>query len=386
MNTGASGGLAGTGRVLLVDDEDTSRRFVKNVLEAAGHRVTEAEDGESGLRAVHESPPDVILLDVMMPGINGFEVCRQLKGDLKTAAIPVLMITSLAERADRLSGIEAGANDFLIKPIDKEEILLRVRNAIHTKRLFDQVQEDYRQLHKLHDLRENLTHMIVHDMREPLAMVRLELEIQKRVTGEPDGAPGRRQLDAACSQVSALVEMANSLLDVSRLETGHLPFNRTLMDILHLAQESVDSLQAMAGRRRVFVEAHHGPAFASCHEYLIRRVITNLIVNAIRSTSEEGEIKVDITGGHERVKVAFMDDGPGIPAEAQAGVFEKFSRTGSVPGGPPATPVGGVSLAFCRLVVESHGGRVGVESEVGQGSTLWFELPREGSLSERQQG
>lgn len=130
-----------TGRALVVDDEEQNRELLRDLLEAQGHEVIEAENGKQALQKVMENPPDVILLDVMMPGLNGFEVCRRLKADPKTAPIPILLVTVLTDRSDRLAGIEAGANDFLSKPIDREDLLPRVRNAIYTKRLFDQMQE-----------------------------------------------------------------------------------------------------------------------------------------------------------------------------------------------------------------------------------------------------
>lgn len=118
------------GHVLVADDEPRSRRLLKDLLTAKGHRITEAGDGEETLAAIRRDRPDVVLLDVMMPKMDGFEVCRRLKSDPATALIHVLMITSLTEREHRLKGIECGANDFLTKPVESEEVLLRVRNAV----------------------------------------------------------------------------------------------------------------------------------------------------------------------------------------------------------------------------------------------------------------
>ena len=131
---------SGPGHVLIVDDEEQNRTLLRDPLEAHGHTITEAVNGQQALEKVVAHAPDVILLDVMMPGMTGFEVCRRLKNNPASASIPVLMVTALTDRKERLMGIQAGANDFLNKPIDIQDISLRVGNAIYTKHLFDQLQ------------------------------------------------------------------------------------------------------------------------------------------------------------------------------------------------------------------------------------------------------
>ena len=149
----------GVGFVLVVDDEEQNRTLLRDTLEARGYEIAEAEDGEQALQKVAEHPPDVILLDVMMPGMDGFEVCRRLKNDGKTAPIPILMISALSERKERMIGIAAGANDFLNKPIDIPDTTLRVRNAVYAKRLFDQ----------LHAEQQNAERLLLNILPRPIA-------------------------------------------------------------------------------------------------------------------------------------------------------------------------------------------------------------------------
>ena len=133
---------SGPGHVLIVDDEEQNRTLLRDPLEAHGHTITEAENGLQALEKVVEHAPDVILLDLMMPGMNGFEVCRRLKSNPASAPIPILMVTALTDRKERLMGIHAGANDFLNKPIDIQDVSMRVGNAIYTKHLFDELQAE----------------------------------------------------------------------------------------------------------------------------------------------------------------------------------------------------------------------------------------------------
>ena len=139
------------GHVLVVDDDAPSRQLLKDLLTANGHHVVEAADGEEALAAVRCEPLDVILLDVVMPRMDGFEVCRSLKSNPDTASIHILMITSLSERKDRIRGIECGANDFLNKPVQTDEVLLRVRNAVMSKQMMDELQRN-----RLADKEENM--------------------------------------------------------------------------------------------------------------------------------------------------------------------------------------------------------------------------------------
>jgi adenylate cyclase len=136
----ATMGGARAGTVLVVDDEEANRELMRDPLEARGYRVLEAANGHEALERITAEPPDVILLDLMMPGLNGFEICRIVKSNPQWAVIPVLMITALSERKERLLGIEAGANDFLHKPVDLQDLILRVKNAIDIKSLYDQLQ------------------------------------------------------------------------------------------------------------------------------------------------------------------------------------------------------------------------------------------------------
>jgi DNA-binding response OmpR family regulator len=144
-----SGATRSAGFVLVVDDEEHNRTLLRDPLEARGYEIAEAENGLQALQLIAERQPDAVLLDLMMPKLDGFEVCRRLRKSAKTAHIPVLMISALSERKERLMGIEAGASDFLNKPIDIQDVILRVRNAVYAKHLHDQLQAEQAKSEKL---------------------------------------------------------------------------------------------------------------------------------------------------------------------------------------------------------------------------------------------
>ena len=223
------------GRILVVDDEMRNRKLLRDLLETNGYSVVEAEDGIDALNKASSGPCDVILLDVMMPRMDGLEACRKLKANPETAHIPVLMVTALDERERRHQGIDAGANDYLAKPIDRRDVLLRVRNAVYAKHLRDKVQQDFAKLRKLETLRDNLTHMIVHDMKSPLLAITGSLElIRQDLEGKDLSTLELWRIGMVA--VQELSAMCNSLLDVSRLEAGQMPVKRESCDLIPIIE------------------------------------------------------------------------------------------------------------------------------------------------------
>ena len=360
------------GRILLADDEEKNRRLLRDILESEGYHVTLAEDGQQALDKVFAEPPDVVLLDIMMPKVDGYAVCTQLRKDSRTAYLPILIITALKDRDDMLKGIRAGANDFLTKPIDAEEIRLRVKNAVLAKHLYDQVQEALVKLRGLEMLRDNLTHMIVHDMRSPLMVVSGSFEV---ITHEQDRLSPTQKKFVTMGQNAGreLIEMVTTLLDVSRMEGGTMPLSRVSCDIRKMAQAAVESVAVLGQQNQLTLRVTGDSANAEVDRDITHRVFVNLLGNAIKFSPEGGTIGIGISATGQAVRVTVTDQGPGIPPEYHQAIFDKFEQVESRKKNRKYST--GLGLAFCKLAVEAHGGQIGVESEVGAGSTFWFSLP-----------
>ena len=362
------------GRILVADDEKPNRRLIGNILAAQGHEVFMADDGQQALDKAFALLPDVVLLDVGMPNLDGFEVCRRLKADLRTAPIPILIVTALRDRADRLTGMQAGANDFLTKPIDAEEIRLRVKNAVQTKHLYDRVREDLAKLREMETLQENLTHMIVHDLRSPLTVISGTYDVIFR---EKDRlSPTQFELFTLGRECCVeLIEMVRSLLDISRMEVGQMPISRTPCDLREIARDAADAVAVLAREKKLILAVGGDSASGLMDRDLIFRVLVNLLGNAIKFSPEGETIAVQVSSTEQAVRVAVKDQGRGIPAEYHGKIFEKFGQVDPYQQQEIRKHSSGLGLAFCKLAVEAHGGRIGVESEVGQGSTFWFTIP-----------
>lgn len=359
--------------MLVVDDNEYNRELLRDLLSDHSYEIAVATDGKEALTKAAEAPPDVVLLDIMMPKLDGFEVCRRLKADPATASIPVLMITGLGERNNRLKGIDAGADEFLTKPVDVHEVALRVRNAVRTKRLHDSLQEELTRATELAEERDSLTHMIVHDMRGPLAVVHGYHQLFLKRGKEQAGEKPHRWITSAEESCRELTAMASSLLDVSRLESAQMPVVWKESDLGAILRRAADSCAVVQGAPMIRVDLPPDPPTVACDSALIGRTVMNLVGNAIRFTPRDGSIVIGLRCNAASVQISVADSGAGIAPQHHRTIFEKFRQAPSENG--PQEHTTGLGLTFCKLAVEAHGGTIGVESEIGKGSTFWFEIP-----------
>jgi two-component system, sensor histidine kinase and response regulator len=371
--SGLAAGAQASGRVLVVDDGEMNRQLMRDVLEKRGHAVTLAECGsEELLRAVVADPPDAVVLDVMMPGIDGLRFCRMLKNVDAIAHVPILLLTSLNDRAVRLRGIESGANDFLLKPVDTQDIVLRVDNAIRGKRLVDELRRSYERLRKLEKLRDNLTQMVIHDLRSPLFAMRLRLESFLR-DADPSLDPELRDdVQSSLSLSGTLTEMIGSILDISRLEAGEMPIARTTTPATVIIAEAVRLVGGPAGERQIVV-TKAAEVEVCCDRALITRAVANLLGNSLKFSPPRTRVVVAASACAGGAEISVRDDGPGIPGHLHQRIFEKY---GSFADGDELRKHStGLGLPFCKLAVEAHGGAIGLESAPGAGSRFWMRLP-----------
>ena len=360
-------------RILVVDDNAGNRSILHRRLSRHGFAVVEVENAIDALTRLGEGGIDLILLDVLLPGMDGLTLCRTIKADPTTAAIPVLLVTALHERQDRLAGIAAGANDFLTKPIDGQDLLLRCRNALAAKRQYDRTVEAYRKLQNLEELRDRLTHLIVHDMRSPLAGLTGYLDLfLSRSQGQVDDKL-RNLVERAVTQARTLAGHVSQVLDVSRLEAGAMPIDRVDTELGALVRQAIEALGAEAERVPVRLKVPEQGVPVLADVGLLVRVFQNLLSNAIRFSPPSGEVVVRVGLTPEGVRAEVHDEGPGIAPEHHQLIFEKFGQVRS--SRRPGQASSGLGLTFCRLAIEAHGGRIGVRSQLGQGSSFWFTVP-----------
>lgn len=362
--------------ILVVDDTPANLQVLVGLLKERGHRVRPVLEGRLALRAARAEVPDLILLDINMPDMNGFEVCEQLKADPKLADTPVIFISGNTETVDKVRAFSVGGVDYVTKPFQMAEVEARVATHLELRRKRRELQESLEALRRLETLRDSLVHMVVHDLRSPLAAISACLEVIKWDAEEQHRQELAADVETALHATRTIIRLVNSVLDVSKMEGAEMRLRLVPADIAAVARESVDELESLVGTRQLVREWPEDPVMAIVDRDVVSRVLQNLLGNALKFTPATGAITVEVEANDDMVRVAVSDTGPGIPREYRERVFEKFGQVDAVLRGQRFST--GLGLTFCRLAVEAHGGRIGVDSEVGRGSTFWFVLPRNG--------
>ena len=363
--------------VMIVDDEPENLNVLEAALSHAGYRVSVFPRGELALAFAKDEPPDLVLLDTRMPGMDGYEVSRRFKADDKLHTIPILFISALSAPEDIVSGFACGGVDYIAKPFREPEVLARVRTHLSLSAAYIKLSDKNEQLRMLEQHRDTLVHMLVHDMRSPLQVILANLEMVVESTDKGLHAEDLDCLHSAIHGTRLLGRMVSTTVDLSRMESGDVPLRREAVSV-HVIFDCARAQSLDPMSRRLVTEhiADSCPRLL-CDIEISVRVVANLLANALKYSPD------DIAFGAEPdprgVRIWVRDRGPGIPAQFHSRIFEKFAVAGQTL--DTRQPSTGLGLAFCKLAVEAQGGAIGIESEPGKGSTFWFTLPSADEMS-----
>ena len=377
-------GVAGSQPLILVaDDVDANVELLVDQLETLGFHTIVARDAPEALATCLERRPDLVILDVSMPagdlGIAdrdaGFEVCRRLKRDARTARIPVIFVTALGDTSDRVKAIEAGGDDFLTKPHHRLVLNARVRALLKLKGATDALEESLKRLRELQKVRDDLMKMIVHDLKTPLTSVLATLEMAR------DGDFGAltelqaKALSDAEGKAEDLLALIEDLLEVARIEEQTITLQPEPIAPAALLAEIVYDWGlrfTQEGATATVDVSDDAPVFHA-DKMLFKRVLSNLVQNALTHTAGPVKLALSARADANGILITVADDGPGIPTEYQEIIFRKFERVRAA--NAPRVRSSGLGLTFCRLAVEAHGGRIWVKSAEGEGSTFYVQMP-----------
>ena len=366
-------------RIMVVDDTPDNLHLLKQMLQACGFEVLVHPDGAMAVRAAERNPPDLILLDIDMPSLDGYEVCRLLKALPSTRAIPVIFLSALNTTEDRVRAFREGGEDFIPKPFQFEEVKARVDAHIeihrHRKELEAKnraLEASYRELRAVESMRDTLVHMVVHDMRNLLQGATASLDVLRAMTGDQLQSRGATMVEHVSCSTFLLTEMVTTVLEVNKMEAGALELHEVRSDLRSVASAFLTPMMNNQEEGVLRIEVPETPLIAKCDPTLIGRSILNLVANSLKFTRHRpGAVRFTLSAEGTGARVEVTDTGPGVPPEYRERVFDKFFQ-GSVSGVRYST---GLGLAFAKMAVEAHGGQIGVLSEVGKGSTFWFTLP-----------
>jgi signal transduction histidine kinase len=354
-------------KILVVDDSPDNVFLIKTILEEEGYTVSSAENGASALAELEKSTYDLVLLDLMMPGMDGYEVTKRIRQNQSLPFIPILLITA-HDSPNVAQGLDLGADDFIRKPVTVEELLARVRALLRLKYSIEERDEISRQ-------REDFVSRLTHDLRTPLvAADRMLLLFQHGALGVL--SPQMQEvIDIMVRSNSNLLAMVNTLLEVYRFEAGRKTLAFQPVNLAQLLEEVAKELSPLAAEKRLSINQEFCEESSTIQligdRLDLHRLFTNLIGNAIKFT-DTGSITIRLmspTAGDDYITVEVEDTGAGIPQEEQVTLFERFRQ------GSHKRSGSGLGLYLSRRIVEAHQGSILVNSEVGRGSIFTVRLP-----------
>jgi two-component system, sensor histidine kinase and response regulator len=357
-------------RLWAVDDEPNNLTVVELLLSQEAYDLSYFDRGLSLLDAMQQQLPDLILLDVMMPGIDGIELCHQLKRDDRTKHIPIIMVTALNSREDLARCLEAGADDFISKPLNGLELRARVRSLLRIKRQYDELQELLNVREEMLQLRMDLSHMVIHDLRNPLANILLSCQILQMRGLDDRTAPKVQQIEYAGHRLETMID---GLLITAKLESGKLALHPVAVDLPELIQTVGAEFGAIATQQSVNLvqEVATGPLTIQGDIALLRRVLDNLLSNALKFAPAHSDVTLAVLRHDDRVLLQVRDQGQGVNPELREQIFAKFEIGQHL----PQVKQMGLGLAFCKMVVEAHGGQIQVGDNDPTGCVFTITLP-----------
>jgi two-component system, sensor histidine kinase and response regulator len=365
--------------ILVVDDTLQNRLLAEARLVTAGYRVSQAASGEEGLAAFAAQPPDLVLLDVRMPGLDGFDTLVRLRELPNGRDVPVVFLTALDDEDTHRRALEGGADDFLTKPLRPTELLIRVRSLLRLREAMRSLHESHElvstqrdALIRARDLRERLSAFIIHDLKSPLSNISAASELLARRVDNENARGTISMIQRGCSDMNRMVM---NLLDVARTEDGQLQLQTEEFDLRGMLDDVIERIRATRGQSQdaVRFETEYDLDNSCIHgdPELLRRVMENLIDNALRYSPARSSIRVHAEMREGRVDILVRDQGPGIPEEHRERVFEMYERLNE----HHDRAGRGLGLVFCRAAVEAHGGAIWIDDTCeGPGATFHVRL------------
>ena len=370
--------------ILIVDDTSDNLRFLSTTLSKEGYEVLTAINGSVALIGARTALPDLILLDIKMPGMDGYEVCQKLKADAQTQEIPVIFLSILDEAIDKVKAFTVGAVDYITKPFQVEEVLARVKNQLTLRSLQKKLTEQNSQLRhleaelrlalekekELSQLRSEFMSLISHEFRTPLTTILSSDQLLQRYGKRLSDEKQQNHHERIQNAVGYMTQLLDDVLLIGTAEAGKLKFEPTLIDLVAFCRDLVETLQISTTQHKLLFVSDSEELYAQMDKKLLGHIFTNLLSNAIKFSPKGGIVQFDLVSSSESVIVRIQDNGIGIPAKDLPQLFESFSRASNV----DCIQGTGLGLTIVKKSVDLHRGQIAVESEEGVGTTFTVTL------------
>ncbi len=359
------------GRVLVVDDQPITLRVMSRILSDGGFDYCSASNGREALEIFEKKPDfDLIILDVMMPKISGFEVCRRIRERYSLFEMPILFLTAKTMLTDMMEGFEAGANDFIRKPFEKDELLIRAKTLIKLKKLTSA----NKVLEEAVQLKNRFMEISIHDLKNPLTSIMALSGMLRQDESTPD--ENREMLSIIHSSSESMLKIVEELLEAARIESGKVTLLKERLDLNDSIREVITENSPAAASKEQSIEFYpeeKAELFVNADRGKIKRIIDNLLSNAIKYSPYDKPIEIAAGLKNGRVIMYVKDYGQGLSEEDKEIVFSRFSKLSAKPTGGESSS--GIGLSIAKDLTEMHGGRIWMESKLGEGSCFFVELP-----------
>jgi len=353
--------------ILIVDDVPANLKVLGDILKGEGYKVRPVPNGNLALQVAEKEKPDLILLDIMMPDMNGYEVCSRLKGNPKLNDIPVIFISALNDTKDIVKALNSGGVDYITKPFQAEEVKARV--ATHLK-----ICKQNQELHRLNAEKDKFFSIIAHDLRSPLGGF---MALTEMMANEPELIPADEQKELMLNlnqSASNIFNLLENLLEWSQMQRGQIAFNPEMLKLHEVVNECSKSVNETARNKAIEIICDiDNDLKVYADSNMLQTVIRNLVSNAVKFTEKGGKINVYTQTTDEDVEISIKDTGIGMNSTIVDNLFKLDGKTNRA--GTEGELSTGLGLILCKDFVEKHGGNIWVESEEGIGTVFTFTVP-----------
>jgi len=365
-----------TGTVLVADDQAANRELLEEILTAQGSKVITVPDGAAAVEELSKTEVDLVLLDVMMPRLNGFEACERIKNNPETYSIPVILITALSDKQARIEGIKAGASDFLTRPVDRIELLARVRSLLTLKHRTDELEKRTAQLAAANSELEAFSYSVSHDLRAPLRHINGDAHRLIQEHSPQLGPEAQLRLKRIQEGTQKMGRMIDDLLNLARLDRRSMDLQMTSLN--SLVENVLQDLESETANRKIDWRVGSLPS-VNCDPGLIQQVFANLLSNAVKYTRrrEQAVIEIGQSTMNGQLVLFVRDNGAGFNPKYSGKLFGAFQRLHT----EQEFEGTGVGLATVQRIAQKHGGSVWAEAETNKGATFYFSLGEAAAMS-----
>ncbi|HEY5561770.1 MAG TPA: hybrid sensor histidine kinase/response regulator [Clostridiaceae bacterium] len=367
-------------KILIVDDDETSRCILSKILSNANYEIKQAACGKEALEKAETEKPNLIILDIDLPDITGYEVCVQLKLNPVTEYIPILCISSFYTKSeDLVNGLECGADNYLIKPIDFHVLLAIVKSMIRNQSAERKLRTALKEAEEANDIKLQFLANISHELKTPINVIVAALQMTNIIIEDIDEQDIKNKLYKYSGIIKQnnyrLIRLINNLIDITKIDSGFINMNRQNVNIVKVVEDITLSVASFVESKQIelIFDTDVEEKITSCDTDKIETIIFNLISNAIKFTNANGKITVNMSDKEENIFISVQDTGIGITDENKKKIFERFLQVDDI--SHRNNEGSGIGLSLVKAFVEMHGGTITIKSIYGEGSTFIIKLP-----------